>query len=148
MCILIRVCLQHFWTNLQGVHRSVNSYRISKCALNSELVVTMLQVYVYVYICRSMYIFSYSYSIYTCYVYMKMFIGMDFIYMCVYLCTSKKRCTLPSSYGIWIQSRYGVATISRRLKIIGLFCRIWSLLWALLQKRPIIVRSLLIIATP
>jgi len=43
---------------------------------------------------------------------------------------------------------YGVATISRLLNIIGLFCRIWSLYRALLQKRPIILRSLLIVATP
>jgi len=44
--------------------------------------------------------------------------------------------------------RYGVATISRLLKIIGLFCRIASLYRALLQKRPMILRSLLILATP
>ena len=43
---------------------------------------------------------------------------------------------------------YGVATISRRLKIIGLFCRISSLYRALLIKRPVILRSLLIEATP
>jgi len=43
---------------------------------------------------------------------------------------------------------YGVSTISRLLKIIGLSCRISSLLWALLQKRPIILRSPLIVATP
>jgi len=43
---------------------------------------------------------------------------------------------------------YGVATISRLLKIIGLFCRISLFYWALLQKRPIILRSLLIVATP
>ena len=42
----------------------------------------------------------------------------------------------------------GVATISRLLNIIGLFCRIWSLYRALLQKRPITLRSLLIVATP
>jgi len=39
---------------------------------------------------------------------------------------------------------YGVATISRLLKIIGLFCRILTLL----QTRPISLRSLLIVATP
>jgi len=38
--------------------------------------------------------------------------------------------------------------MSRLLKIIGLFCRISSLYRALLQKRPIILRSLLIEATP
>jgi len=43
---------------------------------------------------------------------------------------------------------YGVATISRLHKITGLLCRISSLLQALLQKRPIILRGLLIIATP
>jgi len=45
---------------------------------------------------------------------------------------------------------YGVATISRLLKIRGLFCRLSSRLFyrALLQKRPIILRSLIIEATP
>jgi len=42
---------------------------------------------------------------------------------------------------------YAVATISRLLKIISLFCRISSLYRSLLQKRPIILRSLLIEAT-
>jgi len=40
------------------------------------------------------------------------------------------------------------ATIDRLLKIIGLFCRILSLYRALLHSRPIILRSLLIVATP
>ena len=40
----------------------------------------------------------------------------------------------------------GVAMISRLLRIIGLFCRIWSR--ALLQKRPIVLRSLHIEGTP
>jgi len=44
---------------------------------------------------------------------------------------------------------YGVASMNRLLKIIGLFCRISSLFnRALLQKRPIILRSLLSVATP
>jgi len=43
---------------------------------------------------------------------------------------------------------YGVATSSRLLKITGLFCRISSLYRALLQKRPVILRSLLLEATP
>jgi len=43
---------------------------------------------------------------------------------------------------------YGVATISRLLKIIGLFAEYHLFYRALLQKRPIILRSLLIIATP
>ena len=38
--------------------------------------------------------------------------------------------------------------MSRLLKIIGLFCRISSLCRALLQKRPMILRSLLIVAIP
>ena len=42
---------------------------------------------------------------------------------------------------------YGVATISRLLKIIGLFCRIWLFYRAVLQKRPVILRSLLLEAT-
>ena len=43
---------------------------------------------------------------------------------------------------------YGVATISRLLKITGLFFRISSLVWGSFAKRPTILRSLLIIATP
>jgi len=43
---------------------------------------------------------------------------------------------------------YGLATISRLLKIVGLFCRIPSLLWGYSQKRPIILRSPLIVVTP
>jgi len=48
----------------------------------------------------------------------------------------------------WILGGYGVATISRLLKIIGLFCK--RALWKrqILQKRPRILRSLLIVATP
>jgi len=38
--------------------------------------------------------------------------------------------------------------MSRRLKIVGLYCRKSSLYRALLQKRPIILRSLVIEATP
>ena len=43
---------------------------------------------------------------------------------------------------------YGMATISRLLKIIGLFCKYCLFRRADLQKRPIISRSLLIVATP
>jgi len=43
---------------------------------------------------------------------------------------------------------YGVATISRLLKIIGLFAESSLFYRALLQKRPIIYRSLLNVATP
>ena len=41
-----------------------------------------------------------------------------------------------------------MVTISRLRRITGLFCRILSLYRALLLKRPIILRSLLIVATP
>jgi len=47
-----------------------------------------------------------------------------------------------------IATPYGVATTTRLLKIIGLFCRISSFYRTLLQKRPLILRSLLIVATP
>jgi len=49
---------------------------------------------------------------------------------------------------------HGVATISRLLKIIGLFCRISSLLWGSFAnetykiKKIILLRSLLMVATP
>jgi len=47
-----------------------------------------------------------------------------------------------------VENYYGVATVSRIDKIVGLFCRISSLLWGLLQKRPIILSILLTKATP
>ena len=43
---------------------------------------------------------------------------------------------------------YGVATVSRLLKIISLFSKYRLFYRALLQKRPMILRSLLIVATP
>jgi len=45
-------------------------------------------------------------------------------------------------------SEYGVATISRLLKIIGLVCKRTLQIDCILQKRPTILRSLLIVATP
>jgi len=62
----------------------------------------------------------------------------------------------PPTFSTTRNSRYGVATIRRLLQIIRLFCRIqsrsfadYSLFYrALLQKRLIISRSLLIVATP
>ena len=48
----------------------------------------------------------------------------------------------------WIEGGYGVATSSRLLKMIGLFCRISLFYRALLQKRPIILRRRLLVATP
>jgi len=124
--------------------------------------------------------------------------------MCMYIPSRLSpfiQCGVPFEFSTDPPVDYGVATISRLLKIIGLFCRIWSLLqgsfaketynlkeptkrshpipfnqdvwpvgtspikmWlennidffaefslfyrALLQKRPIILRSLLIVATP
>jgi len=43
---------------------------------------------------------------------------------------------------------YGVATISRLLKMIGLFAEYSLFYRALLQKRPIILRGLIIVANP
>jgi len=43
---------------------------------------------------------------------------------------------------------YGAATVNRLLNIIGLFCRISSLLQGSIAKEPIILRILLIVATP
>jgi len=48
----------------------------------------------------------------------------------------------------YVVGSYGVATISRPLQIIALFWRISSVYMALLEKRHIILRRLLIVATP
>jgi len=45
-------------------------------------------------------------------------------------------------------TQYGVDSISRPLKIMGIFCKYRLFNRALLQKRPIILRSLLSVATP
>jgi len=59
-----------------------------------------------------------------------------------YTCTANATCHATSNTCMgWL------ATIHRLLKMIGLFCRNSSLYRALLQKRPIILRSLLIEAT-
>ena len=50
--------------------------------------------------------------------------------------------------GAKIKALYGVATNGRLLRIRGLFCRNTLFYGALLQKRPIILRSLLIVAIP
>ena len=65
---------------------------------------------------------------------------------CVCVCV----CLLIYAHTNRLQTKscdYGVATISRLLKIIGLFCRMSSLIYGFLQKRPVILRSLLIVAT-
>ena len=54
-----------------------------------------------------------------------------------------------SGYGVAAIGGYGVATISRLLKMIGLsFAEYSFFYWARLQKKPIILRSLLIVASP
>ena len=58
------------------------------------------------------------------------------------------RCILCFLFSLFLFRCYGVASSSRLLKIIGLFCRTLLLCRALSQKRPIILRSLLIEATP
>ena len=45
-------------------------------------------------------------------------------------------------------SRYGLATIRRLLKIIGLFCKEPYKRDYILQKRPMLLRSLKIVTTP
>jgi len=56
--------------------------------------------------------------------------------VCVYLCVYVCGCV------------YLLATIRRFLKIVGLLCRIYLFHMTVLQKRPVILRSLLIVATP
>jgi len=67
------------------------------------------------------------------------------VLQCVAVCCSVLQCvTEIQSEEAMGESDYGVATISRLLKILGLFCRDHLFYRALLQKRPIISRSLLI----
>ena len=49
---------------------------------------------------------------------------------------------------LWQMDRYGVASVGRLLKIIGSFAKEPYKRDDILQKRPIILRHLLIVATP
>jgi len=69
-----------------------------------------------------------------------------YIYLYIYI---YKR-SLNKIYLVFVEKLHmwgGVATISRLLKIIGLFCKEPYERDYILQKRPIILRSLLIVAT-
>ena len=69
--------------------------------------------YIHILICTYIYIYTHIY-IYVCmYVY-------TYVYVCIYICI----CIYRHTYiHIYLKPRYGVATMSRRLKIIGLFCK-------------------------
>ena len=60
----------------------------------------------------------------------------------------QKRPIILRSLLIECKEQYGLATISRLLKIIGFFATYRLFNRALLQKRPTILRSLPIVATP
>jgi len=60
---------------------------------------------------------------------------------------SKPLCITPFKGVCHTYNVYGVATISRLLKIIGLFCKEPYKRDDILQKGPIILRGLLIVAT-
>jgi len=74
------------------------------------------------------------------------------VLQCVAVCCSVLQCVAVRCSVLqcvsWMGTAYGGATLSRLLQIIGLFCRISSLYRALLQKRPIILRYIIIEATP
>jgi len=67
------------------------------------------------------------------------------VYCCVLLCAAMCCSVMETLQDL---ERHGVATISRLLKIIGLFCKKPYTRDYFLQKRIIIFRSLLIVATP
>jgi len=76
--------------------------------------------------------------------------GRESVFMCVHAQEreTEKKESMYERDSMNMVGRYGVATNRRLLKITGLFCRISSVYRVLLQKRPIILRSLLIEATP
>ena len=71
---------------------------------------------IYVYICIHIYDSIYMKSELTC----------AYVCVCVYMMCIHSILTCVYTY--WGGFTYGVATISRLLKMIGLFCKIWSLL--------------------
>ena len=92
---------------------------------------------VYIYICLYTCAFIFWYMSVCMYVNFGMCPCVSMYFMYILMCVGVYRCIFSM---FW----YGVATISRLLKIIGLFCKRDDTL----QKRPIILRSLLIVATP
>ena len=70
------------------------------------------------------------------------------VLQCVAVCCSVVQCVAVCCSLLLTHSRYGVATTSRLLKIIGLFCERALKRDYILQKRPLILRSLRIVATP
>ena len=87
-----------------------------------------------------LYIYIYIYTHVHLRMYVCVHIHVQILVYCIYsyICT----CLYTQIYA------YGVATISRLLKIIGLFCKRALLKRLILQKRPRLLRSLLILATP
>ena len=106
-----------------------------------------VHVYVFVYVCACV-CMCVRVRVYVC----------ACVCVCVYVCarvSDEGRSQCPPSFLIpyrkigVLSIRYGGATISRLLKIIRLFCkRAQYKRDGILHKRPVILRSLLIIATP
>jgi len=69
------------------------------------------------------------------------------VYTDTFIMTQFARISVCIDLFTWGLDLYGVATISRLLKIIGLFCKQPYTRDYILQKRPIILRGLLIEAT-
>jgi len=103
--------------------------------------------YICIYICICIYIYIYPYVYIYIYIPIYTYIVIyTYIYTFIYIyteCIPNGKHSLPC-----VASHCGVATISRLLKIPGFFCRISFFNRALLQKRPLILSSLLIVVTP
>ena len=116
-------------------------YFVDSCSQN------LVYVYVWMYTCMHMFTSIYMYTVLhdsviheTWVIYMNA-MTHSYLWNDVFMYTSTESLLCSS---IW----YGVATISRLLQIIRLFAEYRLFYRALLQKRPIIWRSLLIVATP
>ena len=69
------------------------------------------------------------------------------VLQCVAVCCSMFKLVAACCSVSW-SALYGVAMVSRLLKNVVLFCRVYFFKRALLQKRPMFLGSLLIVATP
>ena len=126
ICLQIHIELIYVYRCI-SIHISISVYKY-----------TWAHIYIWVYI--------YTHTHIWLQVYMSSYI---YIWVCIYtymiFTNTNEFITLDCPNH---RQHYGVARISRLLKSLGLFCRISLFNRALLQKRPIILRSLLIVATP
>jgi len=158
MCVCVFVCIGEYiaYCNCRYMHIYIYTHMY---------ICICICLYIYTYI--SIYLHTYTYTCVKMYIYIYVYINIHiriytYIYVFVYTYTYAHICTWYMYIFMFISTYaacrlvkythslvYEVATISSRLpKNIGLFCKEPYKRHYILQKRLIILRSLLIVVTP